>query len=132
MMPMLYPATVVSYNRARRMCRIRIEGLTDGGDVMPEAELCNPLGDKSEHTEIRILPGDRVWVMFQGGDARFPVIVGYRPKNAGNDLEWRRFHHENIELEADQEIVLKVGATRIVMSQAGIVIETPELDINKV
>ncbi len=132
MMPMLYPATVVSYDRARRLCRIRIDGVTDGGDVMPEAEICNPIGDKSEHTEIRIIPGDRVWVAFQAEDPRFPVIMGYRPKQTGNDLNWRRFHHENIELDADQQITIKVGATSIVMTGSGITIETPAMDIVKV
>lgn len=128
----LYPATVVSYDRQKRTCRVKIDGVTDGGDVLPEAEFCNPLGDKSEHTEIRILPGDRVWVAFQNDDARFPVIVGYRPKQTGNSVLWRRFHHENIELEADQQITLKVGSTRIVMTAAGIVVETPSLDVNQV
>ena len=66
LMPGRYPAIVKSYNQARRTCRIEIPGLTDGGDVLPEAEIEYPIGDKSRvganETEIEITPGDTVWV----------------------------------------------------------------------
>ncbi|MBH2020063.1 MAG: hypothetical protein I8H91_11075 [Burkholderiales bacterium] len=42
-MPGRYPAIVKTYNAARRTCRVEIPGLTEGGDVLPEAELEYPL-----------------------------------------------------------------------------------------
>ena len=39
LMPGRYPAIVKTYSQARRTCRVEIPGLTDGGDVLPEAEI---------------------------------------------------------------------------------------------
>jgi len=135
LMPGRYPAIVKSYNQARRTCRIEIPGLTDGGDVLPEAEIEYPIGDKSRAgtntTEIEITPGDTVWVAFIGGDPRYPIITGYRNPQSGNSADWRRWHHANIELIADAEMRLVVGGTSVVITPAGITITTPSLDIIK-
>ena len=104
-MPGRYPAIVKSYDQARRTCRIEIPGITDGGDVLPEAEIEYPVGDKSRsgqyETELEILPDDTVWIAFIGGDPRYPIITGYRNPQAGNSLDWRRYHHKNYELLTD-------------------------------
>ncbi len=105
----LIPAVVDSYDQKKRTCRIRIDGITDGGDILPEAEILYPIGDKSHHTELEILSGDLVWVAFQFGDPRYPVICGSRAKNDGNLIDWRRYHHANIELNADGDLYLKAG-----------------------
>lgn len=135
LMPGRYPAIVKTYNQARRTCRVEIPGLTDGGDVLPEAEIEYPIGDKSRAgtntTEIEITPGDTVWVAFIGGDPRYPIITGYRNPQAGNSADWRRWHHANIELIADAEMRLVVGGTSVVITPAGITIATPSLDIIK-
>ena len=135
LMPGRYPAIVKTYNQARRTCRIEIPGLTDGGDVLPEAEIEYPIGDKSRAgtntTEIEITPGDTVWVAFIGGDPRYPIITGYRNPQAGNSADWRRWHHANIELIADAEMRLVVGGTSVVITPDGITITTPSLDIIK-
>jgi phage baseplate assembly protein gpV len=83
--------------------------LTDGASVQPRAELLNPVGDKSEHTEIRIKPGDRIWLAFQNGDTRYPVIVGFRPKQQENAIDWRRFEHANFEFNADNVFQVIAG-----------------------
>lgn len=128
-MPDLYPAVVREYDVARRLARIEMPGITDGGDVMLQAEFCNPIGDKSEHTAIRVLPGDRVWVSFANGDPRYPVIMGYRPKQVGNELEYRRWHHANIELDADG--VLHLKCTRLVIDASSeVVVNTATATIN--
>lgn len=135
LMPGRYPAIVKTYSQARRTCRIEIPGLTDGGDVLPEAEIEYPIGDKSRAgantTEIEITPGDTVWVAFIGGDPRYPIITGYRNPQSGNSADWRRWHHANIELIADAEMRLVVGGTSVVITPAGITITTPSLDIIK-
>ena len=104
-MPGIYPGIVRSYNQERRTCRVEIPGSTDGGDVLPEAEIKYSIGDKSRDgeftTEIEILPGDTVWIQFIGGDSRYPVITGYRNPQAGNSVDYRRWHHENIEMLAN-------------------------------
>lgn len=134
-MPGKYPAIVRSYDQISRTCRIEIPGLTDGGDVFPVAEIEYPIGDKSRNgineTEIEIVAGDSVWIEFIGGDVRYPLITGYRNPEVGNSIDWRRFHHANIELIADEELRLVVGETSIVITPDGITITTPSLDINK-
>ena len=113
---------------------MEIPGLTDGGDVMPEAELEYPLGDKSRAgantTEIEMLPGDTVWVAFIAGGPRYPIITGARNPQSGNSAHWRRYHHQNIEMLADGTLRLAVGASEIVMTPAGIRINAPRIDWN--
>lgn len=118
-----YPAIVKSYDQSRRTCRVEIPGITDGAEVLPEAEILYPIGDKQRAsdnnevhpgvtffpTEIEICPSDTVWVMFIGGDPRYPLIMGYRAPRAGNSVDWRRWHHKNIELIADDELRLVCG-----------------------
>ncbi len=121
----LMPAIVDSIDREARIARVRIPGLTDGAAELPEAEFCNPIGDKSEHTEIRILPGDRVWLAFQHGDTRYPVIVGYRPKNVENGIDWRRFHHAHFEFNADNTFNIIAG-TQVNVTAPKVVVDSPD------
>lgn len=113
------PGFVREVDAARRLCRVEIPGVTDGADVLPLAMLSYPIGDKSEHTEIRIVPGDRVWLDFVNGDPRFPIITGFRPKETDNALAWRRWHHDNIELQADDDLKLLATAGNL-LAQAGV------------
>lgn len=116
------PGFVESYDAATRLCRVSIPGVTDGAEVFPQAMLCYPIGDKSEHTEVRILAGDRVWLDFVNGDPRFPIITGFRPKETDNAVNWRRWHHANIELQADTDLRLLADAGKVVV-QAGANVE---------
>ena len=109
----LWPGVVDSYNATKRTCRVRIPGVTDGSDTLPEAVFSNPLGDRADLTEIRILAGDPVWLMFECGDARFPIITGYRTPREGNPTEWRRWAHANIELTADGTMILNATTLQI-------------------
>lgn len=109
----LYPAVIKSYDAKRRRVRIEMVGMTDGDKLLPEAELMYNLGDKSHHTEIEIKSGDTVWVDFLADDPRYPIIMGYRNPEVGNDIEWRRWHHANMELHADGTMILKGSALQI-------------------
>ncbi len=133
-----YPAVVSSYDRAARLCRVEIPGITDGADIFPEADFEYPIGDKSEHTEIRILVGDRVWVEFEAGDPRYPIITGFRQKRTGNEVGTRRWHHENIETVADQtqkhtagtRIEFRVGNSSVVLTPNAVTVNTPHFVVN--
>lgn len=109
-----WPASIISYDAESRTCEISIEGQTNGGDDKLRAEIEYPIGDKSRNgvmTEIEILAGDLVWVEFIQGDPRAPLITGWRNPTQGNDLDWRRWHHKNIELKSDEEMKLNSGKT---------------------
>ncbi|MDQ7982229.1 hypothetical protein QYH69_33950 [Paraburkholderia sp. SARCC-3016] len=87
------------------MCPVEIPGITDGAVQLPLAEIEYPIGDKSansaHNTEIEILAGDTVWLAFENGDPRYPIITGYRNPRSGNPSGTRRWHHANIEMVAD-------------------------------
>jgi hypothetical protein len=113
LLPGLYPGEVVSYDPDARSCRVRIEGITDGSDTLPEAVFNNALGDNAATTETRILAGDTVWLMFEAGDPRFPIIMGYRTPRVANTSGWRRWQHANMQLIAEGTMLLTVGSTQV-------------------
>lgn len=129
LMPGRYPGVVKTYSKDRRTCRVEIPGLTDGGDVLPEAEIEYAIGDRSAgsgtKTEVEILPGDPVWLAFIGGDPRYPIITGYRNPQAGNDVDWRRWHHANMELLADALMKLIAGGDVLIQSGSKVTIKAP-------
>lgn len=104
-----YPAVIHSYNEAAKRCMIEIPGMTDGSYI--EAELSFPLSDSSTHTSLRILEGDLCWIEFVGGDPKFPLITGFRPKNSGSVVDYRRFHHKHFETDADETQKHTAGTT---------------------
>lgn len=112
-----YPAVVMSYDANTRLAKIKLEPLDEGADTQLEAELLYPLGDKS-NTAIEVLAGDFVWVEFEQGDPRYPIIVGYRNKRTGNDDLTRRYHHHgNFEILADNIIKIK-GNVKVIVESA--------------
>jgi hypothetical protein len=108
---------------------VRIPGVTDGCEQFPVAMFCYPIGDKSEHTEIRILPGDRVWLDFVDGDARHPIITGYRTKETDNAIDWRRWHHQNIELLAFTNMEFEAGANMHAQAGGSVLIEASSITL---
>lgn len=129
LMPGRYPAIVKSYDKNSRTCRIEIPGLTDGYDVLPEAEIEYPIGDKSRDgiytTEIEILANDPVWIEFIGGDSRYPIITGYRNPKTGNSVDWRRWHHQNMELLATELMKLISGGDFLIQSSTHVTVVAP-------
>jgi len=125
-LPMRVPGIVRGYDPVTRLCPVEIPGITDGATELPLAEIEYPIGDKSansaHNTEIEILAGDLVWLAFENGDQRFPVITGYRNPRIGNPAGTRRWHHANIELNADTQVR--------VIAVDNMVIDTKTLIIN--
>lgn len=126
----MLPGVVRTYNAVARTCRVEIPGITDGSDVLPEAVFCNPLGDRASDTEIRILPGDLVWLSFEAGDPRFPIIMGYRTPRTGNPVGWRRWRHANIQMTADNTFLMTVGGTTITVVDGTISVDGADLSVS--
>lgn len=101
-----YPAIVKEYYPDSHSARVDILGFTSGDSNYPMAEIEYSIGDKWNHTEIKIKSGDYVWVDFINNDIRYPIITGYRNPQVGCSSGWRRFEHDNFEFKADDTIVL--------------------------
>lgn len=123
------PAVVASYDKNRRECYVHIPGLTDGTGPGISAEIEYPIGDKSKagefSTDILILAGDTVWVEFECGDARYPIITGFRNPRVGNGTDWRRFHQANMELLTTQVMNLIAGGIITIKSDVKINLIAP-------
>jgi|GEM_PF-2623857 len=120
MLPSLWPAKVESVDRGRREVRVSIPPLTDGATEWPIAEICYPIGDDSPNTEIRIVDGAPVWIAFRNGDARYPIIMGHRPVNVGNEVGTRRWNHDNIEHNSDETHAINAGTDIAITAGASI------------
>jgi len=132
-LPGRYPAIVRDYDAGSRTCRVSIPGISDGADNLPVAEIEYAIGDKSRSganaTEIEILPGDTVWVAFIAGDARYPIITGYRNPKTGNDVTYRRIHHANVEVLAEAVMNLIAGGVLMIKSGAGVTVQAPSVTV---
>lgn len=133
-----WPGIVKSVDRARREVRVEVPGVTDGADILPLAEIRQAIGDRSEQTEIRILPGDLVWVAFMRGDPRYPIITGFRAKHTGNDVGTRRWVHDNFEsiadaiyrVQAGEKVVLDVGGTLVTITAGKVQVDAGQMEFN--
>lgn len=128
-----YPAVVTESLPETGQARVSIPRITDGAKIMLLAEIEYPVGCRSVGefaSSIELLEGDPVWIEFIGGDGRYPIITGSRNPNSGNEVEWRRIHHANIEVKADGELKLIAsdGKTSVTMSGDTIVI-TADADV---
>lgn len=114
-----HPGIIRAVDRARREVRVEVPPFTDGAAEWPVAEIEYPIGDDSRDTEIRLVIDREVWISFIAGDPRRPIITGFRNPNVGNEVGWRRWNHDNLEINADavvtinagQQIALVVGGT---------------------
>lgn len=133
LMPGRYPGVVKEYLQNDRMVRVEIPGLTDGADVLPLAEIEYPIGDKSKagdhSTEIEIVAGDNIWLAFIGGDPRYPIMTGFRNPKAGNSVDWRRWHHKNMELLAD-ELMNLIAGTKVTIDGPQVVVNCQTAQVN--
>ncbi len=119
-LPGEWPGVIKSYDAERREVRVEIPGITDGAEEFPVAQIRYSIGDKSKHTEIEILEGDLVWLVFECGDPRYPIITGWRNPNEGNVVGFRRWHHLNIESDADETQKHTAGTTYTVLAETDI------------
>ena len=109
----LVRAKILSYNAKGRTAQVHIHGLTDGASEGLTATFAYPVGDDDRVTERRIVVGSDVYVFFEDGDQASPVIAFYTSHSTKNLVDVRRIRQKNIELLAEQ----------------GVLIETPKLVI---
>lgn len=94
---------------AGRVVRVEIPGLTDGAASFPVADVLYPVGDRSNESEIKLLPGDLVWLDFVNDDPNYPVVINYRTGGADDIVGTRRISQNLLEFIAAQN--MKIEAT---------------------
>lgn len=114
------PARVLSYDAEKRTLQVHIHGLTDGAENGLTAKIAYPMGDDDRDTELQILVGLDVWVFFEGGDPSRPVAFASSSHGSGAEVGTRRIRQKNVELLADESVLLRCGET-------GSLLLTPEL-----
>lgn len=105
----LHAGFIRSVDRNRVEVRVEVPPYTDGASLMPLAQVMYPIGDDSTNTEIRLVDGAEVWVAFEAGDSRYPIIMGFRNPNVGNVVGMRRWNHDNFEINADEVLTINAG-----------------------
>lgn len=128
-LPGEWPGVIKSYDADLREVRVDIPGMTDGAEEFPVAQIRYPIGDKSKHTEIEILEGDLVWLAFECGDPRYPIITGWRNPSEGNVVGFRRWHHKNIESDADETQKHTAGTSYTVKAESVLIDGTKTVTI---
>lgn len=103
------PAVVVSYTPKAKTCEIDLPGLTDGAGARLICEIELAIGDRGEDTEIRIRPGDKIWVDFINGDPRYPIMTGFRAQQDVNMVGTRHWEHANFTVIADDTVLIQAG-----------------------
>jgi len=114
----LHAGFIRSVDRGRREVRVEVAPYTDGASLLPLAQVMYPIGDDSTNTEIRLVEGAPVYVAFEAGDPRYPIIMGFRNPNVGNVVGMRRWNHDSFELNADETLTINAG-TQIKLAVGG-------------
>lgn len=126
MNPKLYgfwPATLVSYDAAKRTGEVYIEGITDGADRGLTAEFAYPVGESDKDTELQITVPAPVDVYFEMGDPRCPVVFAFRTHQDGSAVVGtRRIRQVKVEVLADDTVRIS-GATKVMIESADVTIE---------
>lgn len=125
-LPGYIPGLIDSYDPSAKLARVSIPGFTDNAEKLPLAEFNYPIGDNGLDTDIKCNNGDGVWLVFRNGDPRFPIIVGFRPINVGNETEWRRWAHDNIQLQTVDLLKLLAGSDFTLSAGGNGIIEAAE------
>ena len=96
-----YPATILSYDAASRTARISVEPFTKNAPEGLKAIFAYAVGEDDRKTEIKVMPGDEVWIFFESGQPRAPIIAFYRSHGIGARIDTRAIEQENIEILAN-------------------------------
>lgn len=125
------PGVIDSVDSRNRIVRVQIQGLTDGAQQYPEAEICYPVGEDSRETDRLIKPGALVWLDFVGGNPKYPIITGYRCPQRGNADGVHRIAQQRIELLADADMELSAtSGTLTIKAGTKVVLDAPWFEFN--
>lgn len=119
-----WPAKLTSYDAATRTGEVWIDDVTDGGDRGLVAEFAYPIGEDDQDTELKITLPANVYVFFESGDPRCPVVFAWRTRQDGSAVVGtRRIRQQNIQILATANLTLT--AERAEMSFNSMLLTVP-------
>lgn len=118
-----WPAKLTSYDAATRTGEVWIDEVTDGADRGLVAEFAYPVGEDDQDTERKITLPANVYVFFEMGDPRCPVIFAWRTRQDGSAVVGtRRIRQVKVEVLADDTVRI-AGATKVILESSDVSIE---------
>jgi phage baseplate assembly protein gpV len=136
----IYLGTVVAVDDPSGLGRVRVETdqVADTSDAPIWATVARPLAGDGPTIFFTPRRGDQVVVAYMQGDPRQPVVLGYAhhrgraPARTGPRTHAIATGAGRITFDEDRrEVVIELGATRVVLTTSGIAIEAGTFTINQ-
>ena len=97
-----YPGKILSYNKLAKTVQVSIEPYTSGSENGITAKIAYPVGFTDTDLELSIVNNPDVWVFFENGQFKNPVVSFFRTKQSGSVQDVLRLRQKTIELIADE------------------------------
>lgn len=96
-----YPAKILSIANDRKTVQVSVEPYTNGLENGITAKLAYPVGFDDKDTELQIVGQPDVWVFFERGQFKNPVVSFFRTRQTGSVTGVFRLRHKKLEFYAD-------------------------------
>lgn len=98
----LYAGKILSYNSAKKTAQISVEPYTKGAENGITAKLAYPVGFDDQDTELSINGQPDIWVFFEKGEFKNPVIAFFRTRQSSSVSDVFRIRQKRIEFHAEE------------------------------
>lgn len=97
-----FPGTILSYNKPAKTVQVSVEPYTSGSENGITAKLAYPVGFTDNDLELSIVGNPDVWVFFENGQFKNPVVSFFRTRQSGSTEGVLRLRQKKIEFIADE------------------------------
>lgn len=98
----LYGGKILSYDSVKKTVQISVEPYTTGAEKGITAKLAYPVGFDDQDTELLINEQSDVWVFFEKGEFKNPVVAFFRTRQSSSVSDVFRIRQKRIEFHADE------------------------------
>lgn len=96
-----FPAKILSIADNKKTVQVSVDPYTNGAENGITAKLAYPVGFNDKDTELQIIGQPDVWVFFEGGQFKNPVVAFFRTHQTGSETGIFRLRHKKLEFYAD-------------------------------
>lgn len=100
----LYGGKILSYDSTKKTAQVSVEPYTNGAENGITAKIAYPVGFDDQDTELSINGQPDVWIFFERGEFKNPVIAFFRTRQSSSVSDVFRLRHKQIELYAENII----------------------------